>query len=589
MEQDHTDSDGGDLIVVDDVRHEDDDDTDDQADEAMEDEMMEEGVSPTPHPSLPSQCCWCKREGVDPQLINDDHQGFCTERCFSQFRRASFKKNRKCDGCSTPCKVQDMVRDAEFRQFCTVACKSSYKSKKDVTKGDGGSTAQSATAVHSGAPAKKYLTLKSHLLLPTRKPAEPPGKKSQEQLAKVNKKPVTQSKPAVSNSGLNTSLPSPSNNLPGGGNNSNASSSMLANNSLPNNILPTGPLPPKGQAAAQHIMAVAQQLQSGLVPSNPLPMLDMEAMDMCAVLKQVNPMLQQAALLHLLSEQQRSGEGVSPEAAAALAIKLLQPPLPPPILPPPEMVSKLQSGAHNTLPGTSNNSLPNSCKKQFPLRVRRLSSEPAPNNNGFVMKAKKLSNGGTSPSPRYTASDGSKTSPRRHMIKKRRVIGSSKVNSSTTSKETTRSPPPLTPAPGVTHHTTGGSSSSSSSSVNGHVNMQSGGQARWTGPGCLPLMMMSPPPPCTIVGLPFFIPVPIVVPVPVPYKGPPLPIHKTETTGAKTEPPSSLPEQKYEEEINEAINLSKNYNSNHEEAKDLSSKSAKPVAPLSEHSVNKRK
>ena len=109
---------------------------------------------------------------------------------------------------------------------------------------------------------------------------------------------------------------------------------------------------------------------------------------------------------------------------------------------------------------------------------------------------------------------------------------------------------------------------------------------------------MVPPPPCTIVSLPFFIPVPVVVPVPVPYKGPPLAANdrtsaERVTPDVKTDhhsPEPSEQEATYQEEINEAINLSKNYNNDHEleEAKDLSSKRAKPVAPLAEQAVIKR-
>ena len=57
-----------------------------------DEEMMEEGeeeggVSPPPHSSaqLPSQCCWCKREGVECQIVTEADQARRTTFEFGAF------------------------------------------------------------------------------------------------------------------------------------------------------------------------------------------------------------------------------------------------------------------------------------------------------------------------------------------------------------------------------------------------------------------------------------------------------------------------------------------------------------------------
>ena len=75
--------------------------------------------------AVPTQCFWCKREGVCQIVTNQSEDGgetgFCTERCFSQFRRASFKKNRKCDYCFRPWKVTEVTAldPDSSKQFCS--------------------------------------------------------------------------------------------------------------------------------------------------------------------------------------------------------------------------------------------------------------------------------------------------------------------------------------------------------------------------------------------------------------------------------------------------------------------------------------
>ena len=86
-----------------------------------------------------------------------------------------------------------------------VSCKASYKAKKD-TKGEGRTSSPPTTTCHSGPPAKKYVTLKSHLLLQTRK-AELPAKKPIEQ-TKVNKKLAGHPKPLAVNNSLSTNTSS---------------------------------------------------------------------------------------------------------------------------------------------------------------------------------------------------------------------------------------------------------------------------------------------------------------------------------------------------------------------------------------------
>ena len=45
-------------------------------------------------------------------------KGFCNERCFSLYRRAAFKKNRRCEWCRRPSKQPLTVKDNKHRYFC---------------------------------------------------------------------------------------------------------------------------------------------------------------------------------------------------------------------------------------------------------------------------------------------------------------------------------------------------------------------------------------------------------------------------------------------------------------------------------------
>lgn len=44
-------------------------------------------------------CGWCGKPVEDSQGISSGLASFCSELCFSQSRRASFKKNKTCDWC----------------------------------------------------------------------------------------------------------------------------------------------------------------------------------------------------------------------------------------------------------------------------------------------------------------------------------------------------------------------------------------------------------------------------------------------------------------------------------------------------------
>lgn len=88
------------------------------------------------------KCNWCQRPGpcsiimqVSESLeegeermkhIKHKHhhssqkqkKAFCCERCFSLYRRAAFKKNRRCEWCRRPSKQPLPVKDDKHRQFC---------------------------------------------------------------------------------------------------------------------------------------------------------------------------------------------------------------------------------------------------------------------------------------------------------------------------------------------------------------------------------------------------------------------------------------------------------------------------------------
>ncbi|XP_052811982.1 sine oculis-binding protein homolog A-like isoform X2 [Mya arenaria] len=78
------------------------------------------------------QCAWCRKLGAK-QVTLDTPTGvkeFCSEVCFNQCRRASFKKSKICDWCKH---VRHTVNYVEFKdgetqlQFCSEKCLNQYK------------------------------------------------------------------------------------------------------------------------------------------------------------------------------------------------------------------------------------------------------------------------------------------------------------------------------------------------------------------------------------------------------------------------------------------------------------------------------
>ncbi|KAH8290387.1 hypothetical protein KR054_002516, partial [Drosophila jambulina] len=80
-----------------------------------------------------SNCCWCHRpiaENAPDYLTSSDGPRYCSESCFAQSRRASFKKAKTCDWCKH---VRHAVSYVDFQdgasqlQFCSEKCLNQYK------------------------------------------------------------------------------------------------------------------------------------------------------------------------------------------------------------------------------------------------------------------------------------------------------------------------------------------------------------------------------------------------------------------------------------------------------------------------------
>ncbi|XP_053965655.1 uncharacterized protein LOC128867997 [Anastrepha ludens] len=78
-------------------------------------------------------CCWCRRPVPDnaPEfLTTSDGPRYCSESCFTQSRRASFKKAKTCDWCKH---VRHAISYVDFQdgasqlQFCSDKCLNQYK------------------------------------------------------------------------------------------------------------------------------------------------------------------------------------------------------------------------------------------------------------------------------------------------------------------------------------------------------------------------------------------------------------------------------------------------------------------------------
>lgn len=80
-----------------------------------------------------SDCTWCRRT-ISPNstevIGSPDGPIFCTESCFAQSRRASFKRAKTCDWCRH---VRHAVSYVDFQdgasqlQFCSDKCLNQYK------------------------------------------------------------------------------------------------------------------------------------------------------------------------------------------------------------------------------------------------------------------------------------------------------------------------------------------------------------------------------------------------------------------------------------------------------------------------------
>ncbi|XP_033150926.1 sine oculis-binding protein homolog [Drosophila busckii] len=80
-----------------------------------------------------NSCCWCHRaiaENAPDYLTSTDGPRYCSESCFTQSRRASFKKAKTCDWCKH---VRHAVSYVDFQdgasqlQFCSEKCLNQYK------------------------------------------------------------------------------------------------------------------------------------------------------------------------------------------------------------------------------------------------------------------------------------------------------------------------------------------------------------------------------------------------------------------------------------------------------------------------------
>ncbi|XP_011187963.1 uncharacterized protein LOC105215642 [Zeugodacus cucurbitae] len=78
-------------------------------------------------------CCWCRRpvpENAPEFLTTTDGPRYCSESCFTQSRRASFKKAKTCDWCKH---VRHAISYVDFQdgasqlQFCSDKCLNQYK------------------------------------------------------------------------------------------------------------------------------------------------------------------------------------------------------------------------------------------------------------------------------------------------------------------------------------------------------------------------------------------------------------------------------------------------------------------------------
>ncbi|XP_071113333.1 sine oculis-binding protein homolog isoform X1 [Haliotis cracherodii] len=90
------------------------------------------GLSDSSSPSSFIVCAWCQKTGMKLFTLKSSTglKAFCSEICFTQCRRASFKKNKVCDWCKH---VRHTVNYVDFQdgdqqlQFCSSKCLNQYK------------------------------------------------------------------------------------------------------------------------------------------------------------------------------------------------------------------------------------------------------------------------------------------------------------------------------------------------------------------------------------------------------------------------------------------------------------------------------
>ena len=91
-----------------------------------------EDAEPCSENESSQECAWCRKPG-NKQISLDTATGskvFCSEVCFTQCRRASFKKSKTCDWCKH---IRHTVNYVEFQdgetqlQFCSEKCLNQYK------------------------------------------------------------------------------------------------------------------------------------------------------------------------------------------------------------------------------------------------------------------------------------------------------------------------------------------------------------------------------------------------------------------------------------------------------------------------------
>lgn len=75
-------------------------------------------------------CGWCSRTIPSTPPVSSASGSFCSELCFSQLRRATFKRNKTCDWCRHvrhTVSHADILESGRRLQFCSDRCLNQYK------------------------------------------------------------------------------------------------------------------------------------------------------------------------------------------------------------------------------------------------------------------------------------------------------------------------------------------------------------------------------------------------------------------------------------------------------------------------------